>query len=184
MFESPTALFKAVFPMVLDLAFELNAFFLLNVFRVPKESNINKYRLMFFFILALPAIAEYYLWMTSPVPIRLGQFGVIACALACLELLVWLKFGWARLLTVPIPAWVGVPWLAMLVAQALWMLFFFGLRKRLPQRRLIILTLQVDRRLRAVTEGAGDLRERRQPQPTDGIVLHADRVGLGVSKNA
>jgi hypothetical protein len=44
--------------LLVCLLTELNAFFLLRTFNIPKESHFHKYRLLLMFMLGIPAAAE------------------------------------------------------------------------------------------------------------------------------
>lgn len=59
--------------VVMTLATELNAFMMLNALDVPKTSIFNTVRLGILFLVGLPAVSEYYEYITNPDCTRLGQ---------------------------------------------------------------------------------------------------------------
>lgn len=47
-----------MFALIVCLAVELNAFFVLTTLSIPKESKFNSYRLALMFLIGIPAAAE------------------------------------------------------------------------------------------------------------------------------
>jgi phosphatidylserine synthase 2 len=57
----------------LELICELNAFYLKYLLWIPVSSNLNVYRLLFMFLMCLPACRETYQFLTDPKCKRLGM---------------------------------------------------------------------------------------------------------------
>jgi phosphatidylserine synthase 2 len=51
--------------IILETIAELNAFYLKTLLWIPVSSNLNIYRLLLLFFISLPAVREYYDFLTS-----------------------------------------------------------------------------------------------------------------------
>jgi hypothetical protein len=126
-FSSFTRFAQILFAIIICLLVELNAFFLLNVLSIPKESNFNSYRLVLVFLVGIPAAAEYYEFLSNPDCWRLGQNSWMLLSIAIFEVLLWLKFSANGILfTEPPPDEVLYPIVAFLSMFTVWMLLFFS----------------------------------------------------------
>ncbi|KAH9155515.1 hypothetical protein LEN26_003294 [Aphanomyces euteiches] len=129
-FSSFKRFLMVIVALLVCLFSELNAFFLLTTLHIPKDSNINKYRLGVMFMLGIPAAAEYYEFVTDPKCYRLGQNAWLMCSIIVFEMLVWVKFsGELEQMTSP-PLDVVVPLAAFFFLFALWMILFFNSRQQ------------------------------------------------------
>ena len=84
---------------------ELNAFFLKYVLYMPPATPFNAYRLVLWFLLALPATREYYAYATDPHVQRLGPNCWLAIVVMVVEVMVVVKFGAAT----AFPPDAGIP---------------------------------------------------------------------------
>lgn len=117
---------SVMFALIVCLAVELNAFFLLNTLSVPKESNFNAYRLALMFLIGIHGAAEYYEFLSNPECRRLGQNAWMILSIASFEVLVWVKFSPGVLFTTPPPPQVLYPIMAFLAMFSVWMVLFFS----------------------------------------------------------
>lgn len=110
--SSPMRCIHCLFPVVLILLMEVNAFFLKYVLWIPPLNPLNTYRLLLLFLGALPATKEYYTFMDSDesdIFNKLGPFAWLATAVALAETLLCVKFG-AGMFSAPWPSRVLYAW--------------------------------------------------------------------------
>ncbi|KAI8468839.1 MAG: PSS-domain-containing protein [Monoraphidium minutum] len=161
-FQSPKRFLQALLPVAVMLTFELNVFFLKFALWVPPTNPLNTYRLLLWFLCALPAAREYWEFIegrsgeaaaygTGPAAARfskLGTFAWLAIAMTALETMLSVKFG-AGLYTQPWPPLVKVAWAAaasaLVGALAGWQLSLWRRRRQ--------------------EEGQQEEEEAQQPQP-------------------
>ncbi|RHY32525.1 hypothetical protein DYB32_002488 [Aphanomyces invadans] len=124
-FSSAKRFFMVLVALFVCLFSELNAFFLLTTLNIPKDSNLNKYRLAVMFMLGIPAAAEYYEFVTDPNCYRLGQNAWMMCCIIVFEMLVWVKFSEELEQMTSPPFDVVMPLVAFFVLFSLWMLLYF-----------------------------------------------------------
>ena len=65
MFDSPKRLLQCVVLVAVFLLIEVNAFFLKYVLWIPPLNPLNTYRLILLFLLGIPAVREYYIFIES-----------------------------------------------------------------------------------------------------------------------
>lgn len=116
--------------IIITLAMELNAFFLLNSLGLPRDSGFNKARLWLVFALALPAAAEYYDFIDNPKTHRLGQNAWLMVALMNVEIAVWVKFTTLAMEDFIPPPDLAWPWSICISGFLLWTLLFFSTTKK------------------------------------------------------
>ncbi|KAF5837811.1 PSS-domain-containing protein [Dunaliella salina] len=97
-FRSPKRFLQTLFIIVVGLAFELNVFFLKYSLWIPPTNPLITYRLVLWFLMALPAVREWYEYMegteaAGAAAMKLGPFAWIAVATVCLETMISIKFG-------------------------------------------------------------------------------------------
>jgi phosphatidylserine synthase 2 len=96
MVSSPKRLLQSLGLVAVFLLVEVNAFFLKYVLWVPPLNPLNTYRLCLFFLLGIPAVREYYIFIENDevdLVNKLGPFAWLAAAVAFVETLVCIKFG-------------------------------------------------------------------------------------------
>jgi len=112
------------------LAIELNGFMFLNTLAVPKESNINMYRLFLLAFLGFAAISEHYEFISNPACVRIGQNMWAMIGIFQLELIMWAKFLPQKFIDeLDAPKEVTNPCLLSLALFTVWCLLFFSLNK-------------------------------------------------------
>lgn len=79
--------------IVLETICELNAFYLKYLLWIPVSSSLNLWRLIYFFLICLPATREAYQFISDPRCKRLGMYAWIATANILTELVIILKFS-------------------------------------------------------------------------------------------
>jgi hypothetical protein len=72
---------------------EMCAFTLKHVLWIPPSHSVNVARLLLWWALAIPALNEWYLYVSNPHAKRLGQNTWLAVGILCAEVAVSLKFG-------------------------------------------------------------------------------------------
>ncbi|ETV78500.1 hypothetical protein H257_08017 [Aphanomyces astaci] len=140
-FSSAKRFFMVLVALFVCLFSELNAFFLLTTLSIPKDSNLNKYRLAVMFMLGIPAAAEYYEFVTDPKCYRLGQNAWMMCCIIVFEMLVWVKFSEGLEQMTSPPFDVVAPLVTFSVLFSLWMLLYF--RKKGPAAAKTLVPLDI-----------------------------------------
>mmetsp|Transcript_8185 Transcript_8185/g.17545 ORF Transcript_8185/g.17545 Transcript_8185/m.17545 type:complete len:457 (-) Transcript_8185:169-1539(-) len=125
-FHSPRRFLQAMFMVVMFLAFELNVFFLKYALWIPPTNPLNTYRLVLWFLCALPGTRDYYEFLEGRsleygVFPKLGAFAWMAIAITCLETLCSIKFGRGLYLQ-PWPPTVVAVWTSAAVLLLTWLL--------------------------------------------------------------
>ncbi|KAG5184344.1 phosphatidylserine synthase [Tribonema minus] len=116
--------------VIVTLATELNAFMMLNALDVPKTSMYNVVRLAIIFLVGLPAVSEYYEYITNARCSRLGQNAWLMLAIFQVETLTWIKFMPQSLLDAEYPPEVRLPHAATACMLALWALLAYTTHKQ------------------------------------------------------
>ena len=65
MFSSPVRLLQCMGLVAVFLLVEVNAFFLKYILWVPPLNPLNTYRLVLFFLMGIPAVREYYIFIEN-----------------------------------------------------------------------------------------------------------------------
>jgi len=115
-----------LFSIVVMEIMEMNGFFLKYVLWIPPPNPLNSYRLLILWLLSMPALREWYEYVTTEGSTRrLGKDMWLLLAIMGAELAVCLKFGW-HLFKTP-PAAVFYSWTFSLLLLTLWVLFRFDI---------------------------------------------------------
>ena len=127
-FSSPRR-FLAVSLVVVGMSLvELNAFFLKYVLYVPPESNLNIVRLLVWATLSVPAIREWYSFITDSHTKRLGANLWLAFVAAGVELAIIVRCALIEpdvFRPQPLPLSVAVGWPVALLLTAVWVMMRF-----------------------------------------------------------
>jgi phosphatidylserine synthase 2 len=129
MFDSPKRFFYSMGIVLAMNLVDMNAFFLKYILWVPPRNPLNTYRLIMWFFVGMPAIREYYQFVSDPECKRLGANTWIAAGIVALEVLLCFKYS-DGLFTAPTPNHIWVPWLISAVFFVLWFVGFFYVPKR------------------------------------------------------
>ena len=119
------------------LACEVNAFFMKFVLWIPPRNMLNTYRLFVFFVMVIPAVNEYYYFITNKeeegLNKKLGVFTWIFLSCTTLEFLIIYKFG-NELFALPWPPLVKWSWICAgsvtLLAIGIWTLKLKALKPK------------------------------------------------------
>ena len=79
--------------IILETLCELNAFYLKYLLWIPVSSSLNFWRLIYFFLICLPATREAYQFISDKNCKRLGMFAWVATANILTETLIVVKFS-------------------------------------------------------------------------------------------
>ena len=127
--------FAAVTLMVMFVMLvELNAFFLKTVLYIPPPKTINIVRLAIWATAAIPAIREFYQYVTDPHMKVFGTSCWLMGFVGLTECLVVLRHGKGRF-TAPFPTWVLCMWALIVVSWLSFFVYFFFIRRMLRKRR-------------------------------------------------
>jgi len=118
--DSPTRFLQCC----LLLTFAL-AFFLKFVLWVPPQNLLNTYRLLLGFLYCIPAVREYYIFISHDGPAwsavnKLGVFAWLGISATLVEVLIVLKHG-RGMFTEPFPTRVVVFWAVTGVVTGIWL---------------------------------------------------------------
>lgn len=96
--------------IIVFLTVELNAFFLKFCLWIPPRNPLNAYRLIIWWLIALPTIREYNSYLQDRKPTKkVGTFCWLSLAICIVELLICIKFGHG-LYPNPMPSWIFKFW--------------------------------------------------------------------------
>ena len=113
MMSSPKRFIQCMTLAAACLACEVNAFFMKFVLWIPPRNMLNTYRLFVFFLMVIPAVNEYYYFVTKTGKEQVNKLGVFTWIfLSCtfLEFLIIFKFG-RELFREPWPPLVKWSWM-------------------------------------------------------------------------
>jgi phosphatidylserine synthase 2 len=120
------------------LQFEINSFYIKTLLYIPTKHPFNPFRLIIFFLVALPAARESYQYLTESSCKRFGMHAWMAIANIVTELLIIVKFSRGEaFMDVPVPKEVKIGWgcAALGFGVYFWWMFFSGRRKSIYMRR-------------------------------------------------
>jgi len=108
----------------LPMLAELNSFFLINVFKLPRGHPFNYLRQFFFLFMACPAIAEWY-WYVHSEKGRIGHDTWLTFMTVLVELMMAVKYSMSfNTFRSYAPSWdIAIPWI---ISSSLFSVSFFG----------------------------------------------------------
>uniref|UniRef100_A0A0E0BW58 CDP-diacylglycerol--serine O-phosphatidyltransferase n=1 Tax=Oryza meridionalis TaxID=40149 RepID=A0A0E0BW58_9ORYZ len=116
---------------------ELNTFFLKFCLWIPPRNPLIVYRLVLWWLIAIPTIREYNTYLQDRKPVKkVGSFCWLSLAICILELLICIKFGHG-LFPKSMPSWLFIAWttvaslLMMFLLVWTWKIYRTMIRKRL-----------------------------------------------------
>jgi phosphatidylserine synthase 2 len=112
--------------IALELACELNAFYLKFLLWVPVPNYLNALRLFYYFLICLPAVREAYQYMVDPSCKRLGMYAWMATINILTELLIIFKYSQGEF-TEPFPQEVVVFWILFSLILIAYPIYTFAL---------------------------------------------------------
>jgi phosphatidylserine synthase 2 len=103
---------------------DCNSFFLKYLFWIPPRNPLNSYRLILWFFIGMPAVREYYLYITDDSCKRLGTNTWLAIGIAAIETLIVFKNS-AGEFTKIAPPHIWVNWLLVIFLFLPWFFSYF-----------------------------------------------------------
>ncbi|XP_006646210.1 CDP-diacylglycerol--serine O-phosphatidyltransferase 2-like isoform X2 [Oryza brachyantha] len=101
---------------------ELNTFFLKFCLWIPPRNPLVVYRLILWWLIAIPAIREYNTYLQDSKPVKkVGAFCWLSLAICMVELLICMKFG-NGLFQDPTPTWLITFWVSAGISLVLFLL--------------------------------------------------------------
>ncbi|KAI4379133.1 hypothetical protein MLD38_005467 [Melastoma candidum] len=121
---------------VVLLTVELNTFFLKFCLWVPPRNPVIIYRLILWWLIAIPTIREYNSYLQDRKMVKkVGAFVWLSLAICIVELLICIKFGHG-LYPEPMPWWLAIFWSTAGAALVLYLtIWSFRLRKAMVRKR-------------------------------------------------
>uniref|UniRef100_A0A0E0PQY5 CDP-diacylglycerol--serine O-phosphatidyltransferase n=1 Tax=Oryza rufipogon TaxID=4529 RepID=A0A0E0PQY5_ORYRU len=99
-FMGPLRFVQVLFLCVVFMTVELNTFFLKFCLWIPPRNPLVVYRLILWWLIAIPTIREYNSYLQNSKPVKkVGAFCWLSLAICIVELLICMKFGHGELLS-------------------------------------------------------------------------------------
>ncbi|XP_047972994.1 CDP-diacylglycerol--serine O-phosphatidyltransferase 1-like isoform X1 [Salvia hispanica] len=123
-FLGPIRFLQVLSLCIVFLTVELNTFFLKFCLWIPPQNPLIIYRLVFWWLIAIPTIREYNNYLQDRKPAKkVGAFCWLSLAICIIELLICIKFGHG-LFPLAMPTWLVIFWslvgLGLLIFLAVW----------------------------------------------------------------
>ncbi|WVZ99529.1 hypothetical protein U9M48_044808 [Paspalum notatum var. saurae] len=121
-FMGPLRFVQVLFLCVVFMTVELNTFFLKFCLWIPPRNPLVVYRLILWWLIAIPTIREYNSYLQDSKPVKkVGAFCWLSLAICIVELLICMKFGHG-LFHVPMPTWLIIFWSSVGIALVIFLL--------------------------------------------------------------
>nr|XP_018679366.1 PREDICTED: CDP-diacylglycerol--serine O-phosphatidyltransferase 1 isoform X2 [Musa acuminata subsp. malaccensis] len=118
----PWRFIQVLFLCVVFMTVELNTFFLKFCLWIPPRNPLVIYRLILWWLIAIPTIREYNTYLQDRKPVKkVGAFCWLSLAICIVELLICVKFGHG-LFPNPMPAWLITFWTTVGTALVIFLL--------------------------------------------------------------
>ncbi|KAI7725379.1 hypothetical protein M8C21_015949 [Ambrosia artemisiifolia] len=109
-FLGPWRFIQVLTLCIVFLTVELNTFFLKFCLWIPPRNPIIVYRLVLWWLIAIPTVREYNSYLQDQKPVKkVGTFCWLSLAICIIELLICIKFGHG-LFPTPMPRWLVIFW--------------------------------------------------------------------------
>ncbi|XP_020105465.1 CDP-diacylglycerol--serine O-phosphatidyltransferase 2-like [Ananas comosus] len=119
--QGPLRFFQVLCLCVAFMTVELNTFFLKFSLWIPPRNPLVVYRLILWWLIAIPTIREYNSYIQDSKPVKVGAFCWLSLAICIVELLICIKFGHG-LYPNPMPTWLICFWGSVGVTLVLFLL--------------------------------------------------------------
>ncbi|KAL6620659.1 hypothetical protein ACP70R_035798 [Stipagrostis hirtigluma subsp. patula] len=121
-FMGPLRFIQVLFLCVVFMTVELNTFFLKFCLWIPPRNPLVVYRLILWWLIAIPTIREYNSYLQDSKPVKkVGAFCWLSLAICIVELLICMKFGHG-LFNDPMPTWLIIFWSSVGIALLIFLL--------------------------------------------------------------
>lgn len=128
MFQSPKRFVQVLFVLGAMFLNEVNCFTMKSILNQKPTYHLVFLRLAMWGFIALPAMREYYIFVSDPNCKRLGTIAWVGCIALFFETAVIAKMtlegGYFQEAT---PAVIGIPWMIVGTMWTIWTLFYFGI---------------------------------------------------------
>ncbi|CAL9038679.1 unnamed protein product [Musa banksii] len=133
----PWRFIQVLFLCVVFMTVELNTFFLKFCLWIPPRNPLIVYRLVLWWLIAIPTIREYNTYLQDRKPVKkLGAFCWLSLAICIVELLICVKFGHG-LFPNPMPPWLITFWTAVGIAIVIFLLAWsFQIHRTVMMKKL------------------------------------------------
>lgn len=139
-FSTPQRFFSFLFLIFLAAVIELNCFFLKYVLWHPPPHPLVFWRLVILFLFCLPALREYYQWVSDPKCHRLGTMAWLTILILGVEILVWVKFSKEMLAAAaPTPRVVIWAWSIAAASIIIFAIVYFYFWKPISRKKKLAL---------------------------------------------
>ncbi|KAB5538128.1 hypothetical protein DKX38_015661 [Salix brachista] len=109
---------------IVFLTVELNTFFLKFCLWVPPRNPVIVYRLILWWLIAIPTTREYNSYLQDRKPVKkVGAFCWLSLAICIVELLICIKFGHG-LYPKPMPVWLVIFWTSVGVSLVIFLILW------------------------------------------------------------
>ncbi|KQK04991.1 hypothetical protein BRADI_2g17230v3 [Brachypodium distachyon] len=121
-FMGPLRFVQVLFLCVVFMMVELNTFFLKFCLWIPPRNPLVVYRLILWWLIAIPTIREYNSYLQDRKPVKkVGAFCWLSVAICIVELLICMKFGHG-LFHDQMPTWLVIFWSSAGIALVIFLL--------------------------------------------------------------
>ncbi|KAJ8492404.1 hypothetical protein OPV22_014125 [Ensete ventricosum] len=133
----PWRFIQVLFLCSVFMTVELNTFFLKFCLWIPPRNPLIVYRLVLWWLIAIPTIREYNTYLQDRKPVKkLGAFCWLSLAICIVELLICVKFGHG-LFPNPMPRWLITFWTAVGIAIVIFLLAWsFQIHRTVMMKKL------------------------------------------------
>ncbi|XP_044434463.1 CDP-diacylglycerol--serine O-phosphatidyltransferase 2-like [Triticum aestivum] len=122
LFMGPLQFIQVLFLCVVFMMVELNTFFLKFCLWIPPRNPLVVYRLILWWLIAIPTIREYNSYLQDSKPVKkVGAFCWLSVAICIVELLICMKFRHG-LFHDPMPTWLIIFWRSAGIAFVIFLL--------------------------------------------------------------
>mmetsp|Transcript_18317 Transcript_18317/g.45884 ORF Transcript_18317/g.45884 Transcript_18317/m.45884 type:complete len:534 (-) Transcript_18317:183-1784(-) len=130
-FSSVKRFSQLAFVMIVIMSIELNAFFLKYALWIPPENPLVTIRLLLWWLLAMPAVGEYYHYVSNRSVKRLGPNTWLSFAGLAFEVLLIIKMAPESYPNMfPFPAYINHSYLAFFIIFSVWGYLFVSYRAK------------------------------------------------------
>ncbi|KAL6848631.1 hypothetical protein ACP4OV_021214 [Aristida adscensionis] len=121
-FMGPLRFIQVLFLCFVFMTVELNTFFLKFCLWIPPRNPLVVYRLILWWLIAIPTIREYNSYLQDSKPVKkVGAFCWLSLAICIVELLICMKFGHG-LFHDPMPTWLIIFWSSVGISLVIFLL--------------------------------------------------------------
>lgn len=141
-FLSPKRFVQFLLLLSLMTLQELNTFTVKHILHIPPKHHLVVLRLVMWLFLAIPAVCEYYFYISGLDPTnKLGPSVWVSVVNLLFEVVLAGKLAVeGNYFQEPMPGYIAIPWITSLISLCIWFAIFFGvltLKQRMEKRCLL-----------------------------------------------